>query len=118
VGVPAAQVDAGDLQSQVGLDDLRHLEEALAEIRGRVLGAVVRLVLAGIRLGELGQGLEGLPALEVGEGGAVVERGERRLELGHLGRGHAVAAFQVEVDDRGERRGRHRAAERRPGGAS
>ena len=46
VRVPAADVRERDLEADVGLDELRDLLQRLAERRARIVGAVLRLILA------------------------------------------------------------------------
>ena len=49
VGVPAADVGEGDLEADIGLDQLGDLPEVLPERRPRIVGAVLRQVLLRVR---------------------------------------------------------------------
>ena len=101
VRVPPAHVGERDLESDVALDELRDLLEALAELRLRIVRTVLRLVLLRIRRAQHLHRLEHLlPGAvdEVGRSGAV-----QRLEARHLvaaGRAHGELVERVHRDRR------------------
>ena len=83
MGIPAAHVHERDLETEVGLDELRDLEHVLAQPAARIVGAVGGAMAGRIGLLEQLERLEALGARGAQEpgGGALVQRLERAGEL-------------------------------------
>ena len=110
VGVPAAELDEGDFEADVGFDKLGDLTEGLSEGAAGVLGVVFGVVIAILDFPDFGEGCESLTA---GFAGGVFNHGRilrgvrgevkageeffRGLRGGGVGRGASGDIEAVEI---------------------
>ena len=80
VHVPAAEINARDFQTQIGFDQLRDRHQRFTVRRVGILRSTRRRVISR-KFRKVVDRLQGLPTIRFDESVAVVQRGERSLNL-------------------------------------